>query len=113
MKDLLIKTLEEFGYDVALQGSMAEDEGYPESFITFFTEDSTEQDFFDGIPRGVQWKYSVIFYTARPELIATVPKEIYRRLKEVGFIPQGRGYDIPSDEPTHTGWVNEYLYLEH
>lgn len=112
MKDLLIKTLCGFGYDVILQGSMADDEPYPESFITFFTDGSTEQDFFDGVPHGVQWRYSVIFYTSNPELMSTVPMEIYRALKAAGFVPQGRGHDIPSDEPTHTGWVNEYLYLE-
>lgn len=112
MKDLLIKTLEALGYDVMLQGSIADDEPYPESFITFFTTDSTEQDFLDGIPHGTQWLYTVIFYTSNPALMSTVPKQIYNALKSAGFIPQGKGRDIPSDEPTHTGWVNEYLYLE-
>lgn len=112
MKDLLIKTLEALGYPVKLQGSIADDEPYPESFITFFTTDSTEQDFLDGIPHGTQWHYTVIFYTSNPALMSTVPTQIYNAMKAAGFIPQGKGRDIPSDEPTHTGWVNEYLYLE-
>lgn len=112
MKDLIINTLEALGYPVMLQGSIAEDEPYPESFITFFTTDSTEQDFLDGLPHVTQWHYTVIFYTSDPALMSTVPTQIYNTMKAAGFIPQGKGRDIPSDEPTHTGWVNEYLYLE-
>lgn len=112
MKSLLISTLETLGYPVILQGSMTADEPYPESFITFQTMASPEQDFFDGLPHGVQWRYAVIFYTSNPDLMSTVPAHIYNLLRSAGFIPKGRGYDIPSDEPTHSGWVNEYYYLE-
>lgn len=112
MKSLLIETLEGLGYPVYLQGTLAEDEPYPESFITFQTMGSPEQDFFDGVPHGTQWRFAVIFYTADPALMSTVPKQIYNSLKAAGFIPQGRGYDIPSDVTTHTGWVNEYQILE-
>ena len=112
MKSLLIATLEKLGYPVILQGSMADNEPYPESFITFQTMASTEQDFFDGLPHGIQWRYAVIFYTSNPALMSTVPEQIYTALRSAGFIPQGRGYDIPSDEQTHTGFANEYYYLE-
>lgn len=112
MKERLITTLEALEYDVFLQGSIAEDEAYPESFITFFTTDSNEQAFFDSNPYGTAWHYTVIFYTSNPALMSTVPMEIYNTLKAAGFIPQGKGRDIPSDEPTHTGWANEYIYLE-
>ena len=109
MKELLIETLEKLGYSVYLQGSMTE---YPDSFITFFTTDSSEQGFFDGVPHGTAWTFTVIFYTNNPALMSTVPMEIYTALKSAGFIPQGKGMDIPSDEPTHTGWANDYIYLE-
>lgn len=112
MRHLLLTTLESFGYPVILQGSIGADEQYPESFITFQTIGSPEQDFFDGSPWGTQWQISVIFYTCDPSLLSTVPKQIYDALKNVGFIPQGKGYDIPSDEPGWNGWVNEYYFLE-
>lgn len=112
MKEKLIAVLEKYGYPVILQGSMAEDESYPESFITFQTIDSSEQNFFDGNPFGTQWQFAVIFYSSNPELLATMPKQIYTDLKAAGWIPQGKGHDILSDEPTHTGWVNEYYFLE-
>ena len=112
MKTLLIETLESFGYPVHLQGTMNPDEGYPESFITFFTVLSDDAAHFDNEPVGVAWEYQVIFYSSAPRLVASVPKDIYARLKAAGFIPQGRGRDIPSDEPTHTGWAMEFYYLE-
>lgn len=112
MKELLITTLETLGYEVFLQGSFAEDEPYPESFITFFTTDSSEHTFFDGESSGTEWQYTVIFYTSNPALMSSVPKMIYNTLKSAGFIPQGKGRDILSDEPTHTGWANDYFYLE-
>lgn len=112
MKNLLITTLESLGYDVFLQGTLADDEQYPESFITFFTTNSTDHAFYDGEPSGTEWHYTVIFYTSNPVLMSTVPMQIYNTLKKAGFIPQGKGRDIPSDEPTHTGWANDYLYLE-
>ena len=112
MKDKLLGVLEKYGYPVILQGSMAEDEHYPEHFITFQTMGSPEQDFFDGNPFGTQWQFAVIFYSCDPEMVATMSKQIYTDLKAAGFIPQGKGYDIRSDEPTHTGWVNEYYFLE-
>lgn len=113
MKEKLIAILDKIcPNEVYLQGTMAEDEDYPESFITFQITGSPEQDFFDGNPFGTQWRFAVIFYTCNPELMSTMPKQIYADLKAAGFIPQGKGYDIPSDEPGWTGWVNEFYFLE-
>lgn len=112
MKTLLIDTLEKLGYPVYLQGTMPEDEEYPESFITFFTNDSDDAAHFDNEPVGVAWQYQVIFYSSDPHLVSNVPKDIRVNMRRAGFIPQGYGRDIPSDEPTHTGWAMEFYYLE-
>ncbi len=112
MIDRLTRVLDRYDHPVFLHGSMAEDEPYPESFITFQITGSPEQDFFDGEPHGTQWRFMVAFYTSNPALLSTVPRQIYTDLKADGWIPQGKGYNIPSDEPTHTGWVNEYYFLE-
>lgn len=112
MIEKLIGLLEKYSYPVILHGSMAKDEPYPENFITFQITGSPEQDFFDGNPYGTQWRFMVAFYTSNPELLSTMPKQIYTDLKAAGWIPQGKGYITPSDEPTHTGWVNEYHFLE-
>lgn len=112
MKTLLIETLEATSYPVYLQGTMAEDEAYPDSFITFFVIDSNDAAHYDNESTGTAWEYQVIFYSSDPRLVEAVPKDIRSRLKAAGFIPRGRGRDIPSDEPTHTGWAMEYYYLE-
>ena len=112
MKSLLIEKLESLGYPVHLQGSIGEDEEYPDSFITFFTLSGDDAAHFDNEPVGTAWGYQVFFYSTDPRLVASVPKEIHSLLKSAGFIPQGRGRDIPSDEPTHTGWAMEFYYLE-
>lgn len=112
MKSLLIETLEATGYPVFLQGTMAPDEPYPASFITFFTLSSEDATHLDNEPSGTAWRFEVIFYSSDPRLIATIPDDIRKRLRAAGFIPQGRGRDIPSDEPTHTGWAAEYYYLD-
>ena len=112
MLTLLVDTLEALGYPVYLQGTFAEDEEYPPSFITFFTLSSDDAAHYDNESVGTAWEYQVIFYSNDPRLVATVPNEIRTALKTAGFIPQGRGRDIPSDEPTHTGWAMEFYYLE-
>lgn len=112
MLTLLVDTLEALGYPVYLQGTFAEDDEYPPAFITFFTLSSDDAAHYDNESVGTSWEYQVIFYSNDPRLTATVPNEIRTALKAAGFIPQGRGRDIPSDEPTHTGWAMEFYYLE-
>lgn len=112
MIDLLMQTLESTGFSVYLQGSIAPEQDYDESFITYQIIDSPLQDFFDDEPTGTQWKVNVIFYTSRADLLYTVPVDIFKKLTSAGFIPQGKGFNVPSDEPTHNGFGNDYLYFE-
>ena len=112
MKKLLIETLEKTGSPVYLHGSIAEDMPYPERFITFLTLDSPDVEHFDGEAWGTSWSYQICNYGTDPLTVAEDAAAIRGLLKEAGFIPQGKGHDLPSDEPTHTGWVTEYLYLE-
>lgn len=112
MKDKLVAALLPLGYPVHLQGTIAENEPYPDSFITFFTTDSETVQNFDNAEALTAWQYQVFFYSADPATMKSAPQTIRATLKAAGFIPQGKGYDIPSDQPTHTGWVCEYLYLE-
>lgn len=112
MKTLLIETLNELGYPVHLQGTMNADEAYPESFITVFTAYSNDAANYDNDTRAVQWRFQVAFYSANPNLVKSEPSKIRIALKAAGFIPLGRGRDIPSDVPSHTGWVQDYYALE-
>lgn len=112
MKQKLISALETFGYPVKLQGTFNPDEMYPDTFITFWCNSTEDNLHFDNDVHSVDWFFSVIFYSNNPTLVNTKPKEIIAVLKSAGFIPQGKGNDIPSDESTHTGWAMEFICTE-
>jgi hypothetical protein len=112
LKELLIATLEAFGYPVFLHGSLGDDDPFPPSFFTFITNDSPDEYPFDDDFNYTAWSYQIIFYSSDPQTVQDIAIQSRAALKAAGFIPQGRGRDIPSDEPTHTGWVLDYVYLQ-
>ena len=111
-KEKLIELLLTFGYPVSLQGTYAEGEQYPDTFITFWTDGVDDGAHYDNDAVSFDWQFSVMFYSRNPVLVNTKPADIRALLKSNGFIPQGKGMDIPSDEPTHTGWALEVTYTE-
>lgn len=113
MKQKLIEELEKFGYPVFLQGTLNADEAYPNSFITFFTDDTQDGSHYDNETASYVWYFAVIFYSNDPALVNSKPEEIRKALKAAGFIPQGKGQDILSDEKTHTGWAMDFIYQEY
>mgnify|MGYP003292416708 CR=1 FL=1 len=113
MKQSLIDVLETFCPDnVFLQGTLAEDEPYPESFVTFWTNYTEDRAHYDDDVHSIDWNFSVIYYSSDPALVNSVPSQIRTALKAAGFIPQGRGNDIHSDRPSHTGWAMEFIKTE-
>lgn len=113
MKNKLINTLSKFGYPVFLQGTLNPAEAYPDTFITFFTDSTDDNASFDNVTTAWDWSFSVILYSNNPEIVNTKPNEIRAALKAAGFIPQGKGNDIMSDEPTHTGWAMDFIIKEY
>ena len=111
MKELLLSVLERF-CPVYLQGTLNPDEAYPQKFITFFTSTTDDNSFYDNEVAAVDWTFSVMFYSTDPEEVNTIPAIIRRDLKAAGFIPQGKGNDLISDRPTHTGWAMDFIYRE-
>lgn len=103
MKDLLITTLTSLGYPIFLQGSLSEEDVYPESFFTFWNNYSDGSEFYDNEEHACIWDFDLNFYSSDPELVNTKLLEAKTLLKAQGFIVTGRGYDVVSDEPTHTG----------
>ena len=113
MKQKLITALQTFGYPVFLQGTLNPADTYPHTFITFFVDSTDDNAHFDNIVNSVDWHFSVILYSDNPATVNTKPDEIRAALKAAGFIPQGKGNDVMSDEPTHTGWAMDFIYTEH
>lgn len=103
MKNLLYDTLEPLGYPIFQQGTLAEDEAYPESFFTFWNNSADGTEFYDNDEHAYVWDFDLNFYSTDALLVDTMLLEAKRRLKQVGFIATGKGYDVASDEPTHIG----------
>lgn len=111
--DTLIDILStKFEVPVYRQGSMSEDEAYPEEFFTFWNNGSEDHAHYDNDDYGIEWSFDVNFYSANPDRTYSVLDEARAELKKHGFIIDGRGYDVMSDEPTHTGRGIGVLFLQ-
>lgn len=112
MEDLLIKTLESFGYDVIRQGSMAPDEEYPDHFFTFWENQSYDGSHYNNDNVSTVYDYDVNFYSIDPDAVYTKLREAKALLKSKGFITSGDGHAVASDEDSHTGRGMNVLYLK-
>lgn len=112
MRDRLINILAEFGYPVRQQGSLSPTEPYPSSFFTIWNDETEDLSHYDNDAISYTWQFTVYFYSNSPDLVATIPLEAIDALKSTGWIINGRGYDVPSDEITHTGRAFDCIYIE-
>lgn len=103
MEDELITLLSGFGYPVIRQGSMSDSDAYPDNFFTFWNDDSADHAHYDNSEYGITWEFDVNFYSIDPLLTYTVLLDAREALKQAGWIISGKGHDVASDEPTHTG----------
>ena len=67
MEDDLIEILSGFGFPVFRQGSLTDTDAYPDSFFTFWNNDSPDQAHYDGNENGTEWDFDVNFYSTDPE----------------------------------------------
>ncbi len=112
MEDNLIELLSTFGYPVIRQGSLSDDESYPESFFTFWNNDSADHAHYDNEEYGNTWDFDVNFYSIDVELTYSVLADARQLLKQNSWIVPSKGHDIASDEPTHTGRGLQVIYLD-
>ena len=113
MKSTLIEILEKIcPNNVYLQGTLSENEAYPNEFITFWTNYTDDRSHYDNTVHSVDWDFSVMVYATDPDRVVALSNAARAALKNAGFIPQGKGNDLLSDEPTHTGWAMEFIKTE-
>ena len=112
MEDKLIEILEALGYPVRLQGSLLPDESYPDHFFTFWNDSADGVSYYSNNEGAILWAYSLNFYSIDPLLVNTKLLEAKALLKSAGWVVSGAGYDVPSDEATHTGRGISLLYRQ-
>ena len=112
MEDRLIELLESFGYPVIRQGSLTEEDPYPDNFFTFWNNGSSDESHYDNEVVSLVYDYDVNFYSNSPESTYNTLRAAIKLLKSEGWIISGDGYDVASDEITHTGRGVNVLYLK-
>ena len=112
MTEKLIEVLTTLGYPVRLQGSLAANEAYPDSFFTFWNNSSDDGSHYDNGPIFYVWNFDVNFYSIDPALVYSQLEAARVALKNAGFIVSGKVYTVGSDEPTHTGRGFTALIIE-
>lgn len=112
MEDLLISTLSLLGFPVKRQGSLLSDEPYPDHFFTFWNNSSVGESFYSNKENAVIWSYTVCFYSVDVKKTYEKLMEAKRLLAALNFTVTGGGFDVVSDEATHTGRGIEVLYRE-
>ena len=113
VKQLLIDTLtEHFGLPVILQGSMSIEEKYPDAFFTFWNNSTDDDAFYDNEESQTIWDFDLNYYSIDSTSVNSVLLEAKRLLKSVGFIPDGSGHDVLSDETSYTGRGINLLFIQ-
>lgn len=113
MNEELVNLLSTFGYPVIQQGSMGEDEAYPDSLFTFYNIDTPDDGFYDNNPTRSIWTYYIYFYSNDPLLVNTKLREVTDLLrKNKWIVNQRNGYDIESDVDTHSGRYTTVYYIK-
>lgn len=103
MEDELIALLESFKMPVIRQGSLAPDEAYPDTFLTFWNSSEAEQSAYNNDTASVVYTFQVNVYSTNPGTTYSQLAEARQLLKANGWETPDRGHDIASDEITHTG----------
>lgn len=111
MEDNLIELLETFNFPVIRQGSLAPDDQYPSTFFTFWNNDEAGQGFYDNNSTLAVYDFDVNVYSNDPATTYDLLRQARKLLKENNWIIATRGYDVASDEITHTGRGMRVLYL--
>ena len=111
MEDSLIELLETFDIPVIRQGSLAEDEAYPDTFFTFWNNDEIEHSAYDNETVLANYDYDVNCYSTDPDTAYSTLREARALLKRNGWIIASMGYDVASDEITHIGRGMNVVYL--
>ena len=111
MEEALIEILDSFDCPVFRQGSMNNEAKYPETFITFWNNEAYDHAYYDNGDYLTNWSFNVYIYSTSANTAYQLTAEIRGALKSRGWIVPTKGYDVMSDEETHTGRGLDCYYL--
>lgn len=94
------------------QGSFSEEETLPESFYTFWNVSSNLDGYYGNVPTKCIWEWRICYYTSNPELIYAGLEDFLNKAKEVGFIIEDKGRDVPCNEPNYCGRYTTIQFVE-
>lgn len=112
VKEKLLEVLADFKLPVYLQGSLSDTAAYPPAFFTFWNPNTTSGDFYDNDETSIFWQFVLSFYSTDARQVETMLVEVKAALKAAGWIIDGAGYDVLSDEPSHTGRAIDLIFIQ-
>ena len=112
MKERLIEILESTGAGVYEQGSITDEESYPENFFTYWNDDTESEDYYDDKEHSCIWYFTINFYSINPLICTTMILKAKELLEENGWIVNGKGRDVYSGSKNHSGRSIEAIYKE-
>lgn len=112
--DKLIETVAPFvNNKVYRQGSLTENDKYPELFATFFENESGDGNHYDNTETAsYNFDFDLNIYGSDVELVYETMEKVITELKKQKFIVYGKGFDIDSDEPNFIGRHIQVYYFE-
>lgn len=113
MVDELIEALEEYGYPIIRQGSLADDDDYYPTFFTFWENEATEHNHYDNVEIGIVYDFDINVYSNDPDTTYSLLDTARTKLKSLGWVFEDVGHDIASDVPTHTGRGMNGLFVKY
>lgn len=102
-REEIFNIIEATGFPCWKMHEMPADTVYPSSFFTYLCEDAPFSEYYDNKPTAIIWTFAIGFYSDNPHLVNSEMNELIERLLSAGWIVDGAGEDVQSDEPTHTG----------
>ena len=87
-------------------------DSYPPHFFTFWNDATEDGMHYDNTEHKCDWHFTICFYSTDPREVIQGTIQARDALRAAGFGVSGKGFDVASDEPTHTGRAISASYTE-
>lgn len=94
------------------QGSLGEDDKYPDTFLTFWSSAESELTAYSNETATVVWRFDVNVYSTSAATVYSLAGSLRAAIKAAGWQTPDRGHDVGSDEITHVGRGISVTYIE-